>query len=223
MSVRKEQKETRKQIMLDAATALFVEQGFQKTTMDMIAARANFGVATLYKYFQSKEGLYRELIMPDLEKIFEQGERIIQRPPKDPADAAVALVKSYMNFLNGWQDKLLLRTVSLPTSGDDSGVLASVSDWADVKVIEQFRDLLRVLQNRGSVPQEASVSDMATVLFNVFNQEYLTYVMHDNIPASHVFATIERLVRTLFQPWRVSASKVLKETPSDARVTRRRP
>ena len=40
-----------------AAIALFVEQGYDATTMEQIAARAEVGTSTLYRYFPTKERL----------------------------------------------------------------------------------------------------------------------------------------------------------------------
>lgn len=46
---------TRKREILDAAEHLFFSKGFENTTMDEIAERAEFGKPTLYTYFKSKE------------------------------------------------------------------------------------------------------------------------------------------------------------------------
>jgi len=205
MSIREQQKSERKKAMLVAATVLFKEHGFQKTTMDMIAERAGFGVATLYKYVQSKGGIIRELVTPDMLMIFELGERIIQNPPDDPADAMSALIKCYRRIGNNWNDKWLMRLISVPLIPEDR-VLSSLVEFADTKVMEQIRDLLRVLQFRGHVTQGLDVSDMATILFAVFNHEYLVYVMHDDTKPDQAFSNIDRLLRTLFQPWRTIGS-----------------
>lgn len=46
---------TRKREIIDAAQGLFFSKGFENTTMDEIAERAEFGKPTLYTYFKSKE------------------------------------------------------------------------------------------------------------------------------------------------------------------------
>lgn len=189
--------------MLDAAEVLFEEHGFQKTTMEMIATWAGFGVATLYKYFGSKEGIIRELFVPDLRRLFDLGETIIQDPPEDPADAVVALIRCYTMLRNNWRDRRLLRMLSVPAMLDEHGVLANIVDWTDAKAIEQIRDLVRALQLRGRMPRGVDAADMATVVFAVFNHEYFLYVMHENVQAVRAFEDIERLVRTLFEPWRI--------------------
>lgn len=52
----------RKELIIDAAKQLFIDVGFEKTTMDDIAKKAEYTKPTLYKYFKNKEeilfGLY---------------------------------------------------------------------------------------------------------------------------------------------------------------------
>ncbi|MVT05948.1 hypothetical protein CD006_25670 [Enterobacter sp. 10-1] len=47
---------------LNAARDLFLEVGFEHTTMDAIAARSGSAKSTLYRYFDSKESLFSSLI-----------------------------------------------------------------------------------------------------------------------------------------------------------------
>ena len=49
--------------MLDAALELFSEKGYHNVSMHEIAARAEFAIGTLYKFFRNKEDLYRELLL----------------------------------------------------------------------------------------------------------------------------------------------------------------
>jgi len=202
MGRRDQQKEQRREAMLRAAAILFARDGYAGTTMERVAERAGVGVATVYNYFGSKENIVRELTVPDLERIFEDNERLIQDPPADAADAVVALLCNLMTWCNSWQDRNLLRLVSVPGMPEYQGSLGDLVEWADAKATEQIRDLLRVLQLRGQIPTGVNVADMATVVFSVFNQEFIRFVMHDQIPPERVFADTERLVRTLFSPWR---------------------
>ena len=47
--------------ILDAALALFVQQGFRGTSMHQIAEKSAFSVGKLYTFFPSKEDLFRGL------------------------------------------------------------------------------------------------------------------------------------------------------------------
>jgi AcrR family transcriptional regulator len=48
--------------IIDAATALFHERGFEETSIQQIAERADTGVGTLYGYFGSKDQILREVL-----------------------------------------------------------------------------------------------------------------------------------------------------------------
>lgn len=52
---RERERATRQKEILDAAEHLFFSKGFENTTMEEIAERAEFGKPTLYTYFKSKE------------------------------------------------------------------------------------------------------------------------------------------------------------------------
>jgi len=52
----------KRQSILKSATALFLEQGFQKASMERIALNAPVSKATLYKYFDSKNELLAAVI-----------------------------------------------------------------------------------------------------------------------------------------------------------------
>ncbi len=64
-------KDTRRQLLLEAALDEFFERGFSAARMEDIARRADLSKGTLYLYFDSKEDLFREIIahfaMPNLE------------------------------------------------------------------------------------------------------------------------------------------------------------
>lgn len=52
----------RRQALLDAARRLFIEKGFEKTTLSDIIALAGGSRATLYEHFGDKAGLFRAMM-----------------------------------------------------------------------------------------------------------------------------------------------------------------
>ena len=67
METRKEQKERRRQEIVNAALELFVSKGYAATKVTDIAKRANMSTGLMFHYFESKETLYEELIKMGLE------------------------------------------------------------------------------------------------------------------------------------------------------------
>lgn len=54
--------EAKRQTILDVATQVFREMGFQNTSMNEIAVRLGGSKATLYNYFPSKEAIFLEVV-----------------------------------------------------------------------------------------------------------------------------------------------------------------
>lgn len=67
METRKEQKERRKQEIMQVALELFVSKGYAAAKVTDIAKRANMSTGLMFHYFESKEKLYEELIRMGLE------------------------------------------------------------------------------------------------------------------------------------------------------------
>ena len=106
--------------MLTAAARLFERQGYSATTFDEIAVEAGVGVATVYKYFKSKQGLVIAILEPDLRTMLARAQRVVERPHADPAKSMVALLSAYRN-LGGrnWASRELLRLTVYPGIGNE--------------------------------------------------------------------------------------------------------
>lgn len=75
MSTRKRKERERRQRqakILETATELISEKGFEKITMDEIAERSELSKGTLYLYFNNKSTLYQAIRKEALEKLQEQ-------------------------------------------------------------------------------------------------------------------------------------------------------
>ncbi|KOG91018.1 TetR family transcriptional regulator, partial [Streptomyces varsoviensis] len=59
---RRRDAEATRRALIDAATALFTERGYERTTVRDIAARAGFNQALLFRYFGSKKALFSEVV-----------------------------------------------------------------------------------------------------------------------------------------------------------------
>ncbi len=69
---RKEREKLRhREEILEAALSLFSSKGFHNVSMQDIASESEFGVGTLYIFFESKEQLFVELMKAGIEKIGE--------------------------------------------------------------------------------------------------------------------------------------------------------
>lgn len=67
-----------KQVILDAATQVFAEKGFDGSRVDEIARRAGVNKALIYYYFESKDKILEELMMGLVEEMVELKDSLVQ-------------------------------------------------------------------------------------------------------------------------------------------------
>lgn len=92
-----------KEIILDAAEALFASRGFDATTIKQIGTRAKVNPALLYYYFGDKKALYRAVLARLIGGLAENlGGRL--REARTPADAIHAVVTGQMEVLGAHPD-----------------------------------------------------------------------------------------------------------------------
>lgn len=62
MSIRDEQKEQRRALIIDKAIELFAKKGYSDTKIGDIAKAADMSVGLMFHYFESKEKLFEEIV-----------------------------------------------------------------------------------------------------------------------------------------------------------------
>jgi AcrR family transcriptional regulator len=67
---RKREKEARKLTILKAARKLFFDKGFKDVTVAHIARKAELSKGAVYLYFHSKEEIYAQILLADLDKFY---------------------------------------------------------------------------------------------------------------------------------------------------------
>jgi len=94
---RERERETRRQLILDAAKDVFAKRGFLSATMEEIAEQCELAVGTLYRYFQSKEELYVSLLCEAME-MFHQGIETARNSDIPPNEQLRAVWQFFYNF-----------------------------------------------------------------------------------------------------------------------------
>lgn len=67
---RKREREQRRKVILRAARKLFADYGFRPVTVASIAKKAELSKGAIYLYFESKEEIYTQILLSDLEYLY---------------------------------------------------------------------------------------------------------------------------------------------------------
>ena len=87
---------TRREQILDAATAVFLEHGYAGATIELVVARAGASKATIYSFFGDKEGLFAALIDERAERIL-AGFPDVEVGTVDVPTALAEIARQYMD------------------------------------------------------------------------------------------------------------------------------
>jgi AcrR family transcriptional regulator len=110
--LRESKREERLQRIVDAAVALFTENGFEATTMEGIAEAAKLGTGTLYNYFPSKAELLLGIISLRTPPFAEELERIAGDAETSPRAALRKAIDAYLESFS-FYPRLLWRDFAI--------------------------------------------------------------------------------------------------------------
>lgn len=94
---RKRERENRKNAILKAARKLFFEKGFRPVTVESIARKAELSKGSIYLYYNSKEEIYSQILLNDIDTFHEHIADILQTPAS-AAEALIRLAEIYVDF-----------------------------------------------------------------------------------------------------------------------------
>ena len=119
--------ERRRPLVLDAAYDLFLENGFEGTSMDSIAAAAGVSKPVVYDCFASKDELFTAMLDREEERILvETGKALATTGTADDPEAT--LIRGFQVFLEAAQESPdIYRVVFLGEGGGNEAVAARIS------------------------------------------------------------------------------------------------
>ncbi|MGY2286797.1 TetR/AcrR family transcriptional regulator [Pseudomonas gingeri] len=161
--LRERQKEQRRQVIADAALALFKTHGFVATTLEQIANRAGVSAPTVVNYFGGKQEILVALLKaPDELAIREARAHLDER--SDPLEALCELEGLMTEYQLRAMPASLWR--ELAPSLFTGELAQALQPWNDA-VIEETQALLQHFQRLGKVRQDVDI-EVAATLFNQY-------------------------------------------------------
>lgn len=160
MSQKPSDQEEREQRILDAAVALILRQGYDKTTMSDIAEATGIGRGVLYQHFTSKEGLFEALLSRE---VLQYGQAWVEYIETDPHGGTIGSI--YRAVLSAIKSRPLMvammrrdrRVIGtyLRKPGNLLASMQSASAWEET---------LRALQRVGVLRQGVDPAIMACLM-----------------------------------------------------------
>ena len=154
-SRREQQKEMRRQEILEAGFRAFTAQGFTATRLEDVAMMAGVGKGTIYLYFASKEALFEEVV------------RVNLFPTRDEAEQRVAefegsaseLLESHLHYVYSRLANDKIPPLIAMVIGESSR-FPQLTDFLFRELVSRTRQNMRRIIERGVTSGEFRATDI---------------------------------------------------------------
>ncbi len=196
--LRDRKKQEQRHRIIQAAAALFAEQGLDSTTMDDIASAADVSVATVYNYFGTKGALLLAGVAEDTEAMVSAGQAVIDQPGPDVVAATQRLARIYLDDLTTWDRRLLREVLSAAYQRSGEPELTEELVRMDQRLIEQMMLLLSHFHAEGALADGVEVHEATTLVFSVFVLQLFMFMSLDDFTASDLYEQVDRQIQLAF-------------------------
>jgi TetR/AcrR family transcriptional repressor of mexJK operon len=130
----------------DAAASLFLENGYQGTSMDDIAASAQVSKQTIYTHFANKQELFADLVLGNADRV--EGFIAGLSVGPDVEAGLVRIARDYVRFVSR-PDVLRLRRLVIAEAGRFPEVARAYYERVPQRVVAAFARLFKELTDDG--------------------------------------------------------------------------
>lgn len=167
---RKREKDQRRSAILNAARKLFFEKGFRYVTVENIARKAELSKGSIYLHFRSKEEIYTQILLNDIDKFNKKSSLIFQNG-KSAAELVMDFAFIYVDFfLNDRELFRIMMTFMLHT--EDMNLAETVNQH----IIEATNNTVKIIETilqqgieKGEFPSDINLRLSRNAMWGLLN------------------------------------------------------
>ncbi|MCK9196846.1 MAG: TetR/AcrR family transcriptional regulator [Syntrophales bacterium] len=167
---RKREKENRKNAILKAARKLFFDKGSKNVTVESIAKKAELSKGSVYLYFKSKEDIYTQILLSDIDKFHKAMVNLIQEGQSSSA-MLMGLANIYTDF--SLNDRELFRIMMNYMLNTDNMNLPEEIDHLIVKATNKtigiIEEIFMMGIRSGEFPQYIDLRQKRNAIWGLLN------------------------------------------------------
>jgi AcrR family transcriptional regulator len=143
----KEDKERKRLFLLDSAKSLFVEHGYQNTTIEMITERAGMSTGTFYLYFRGKSEIYKVFQDEGIDILMDMIREVVRRPSMTPTSRLVGIAEAYFRFYRDYKEYFdFIALISLGGQDELREQESEIGKRIDEKTLRLLREIEGVIK-----------------------------------------------------------------------------
>ena len=164
-----EEKSQRREAILDAALAMFLSKGFEKTSMDDIAKQAKLSRSLIYVYFKDKDDVHMGLclragytLLTIKSSMMAESRTGIEKI-RASGDAYYAFYKDHPKLFTILTKRLTMQETEI-TPGDETPAMIEMAGVED-QIMQQMVEAILLGVEDGTIAKDKIVDPLLTAMF----------------------------------------------------------
>lgn len=190
-SLRERQKSNRRRNILQAARDRFSTNGFDATTIEMIAEKAEVSSVTIYNYYGTKTGLLLALVAESDTLLTERIDAILADPPDDIVEAFALFAGTIRDHALSFLTKRVWRQVIAASIIEGNSHFGRAYARLDRDLARKLSQILGKLQKSGRLNAGSNIDILGESLFHLQNARFTQFISIDDLKNE----TVDRYLR----------------------------
>ncbi|MGZ8244878.1 TetR/AcrR family transcriptional regulator [Methylomagnum sp.] len=140
--------------VLEAAEQQFLEQGFERTSMEAVAKASGVSKMTIYAYFPTKKALFEATIGRRIDAAFDF-QSGVELPPADPRQALTLIGRHFLALIRA-DDVIRKQRVLFAEAGVQQDACSAFFQQGPLNIVARVRDFLDSAVAAGSLARHES-------------------------------------------------------------------
>lgn len=164
----KEDTKMTREMIMKAALDLFIERGYDRTTLDDIARAVGLSKGAVYWHFENKQALLSKLILTVVERHDKETKEKMEKPASPEKLVENLIYHANITLTRDEDRKFFLMMTRLDWASPEMSEIKDELVQLDVDIISTLRKYLVKFKEVGMIKPDVNVEEIAMVLASIW-------------------------------------------------------
>lgn len=223
VGLRARHKQARVTQVLDAASALFAEQGYEATRIEEIAERATVAPATVYNYFTTKPNILLALAVRHVRASLPERKALVRNPPDDPVAAIYAFEALLADQALRHLTRECWRVILSAPFREPGGGAHRTAQRFGLLIRRHYVRLLSGFQARGAIKPNIDLEELAALAYAIGTHHFGRLAADEAMTLDDLKAAVERQLALVFEGVVATPSPAVPAPPAASAAAAAKP
>lgn len=200
VGIREKKKKLAREKILKISKELFLSQGYDATTTDQIAEKAELGVGTIYNYYKTKADIFIATLVDEFGIDEDYNIESIDLSGHEVADIVYEYIRKYTKNLRYFGKKMMRELIAAALSSFKSKPeFFRKLMKLDYKFMEDILELLNFLKEKEVLEKDYNTQEATELIYSAMIFEFSIYVYKDEVSLEETMERVKKKIEFIFK------------------------